>query len=32
VKTGESRTRGAPNSWRLSEAGEQVLRDVPAVY
>ena len=32
VKTGESRTRGAPNSWRLSEAGERVLRDVPAVY
>lgn len=32
VKAGESRTRGAPNSWRLSEAGERVLRDVPAVY
>jgi AcrR family transcriptional regulator len=32
MKTGESRTRGAPNAWRLSEAGEQVLRDVPAVY
>jgi AcrR family transcriptional regulator len=32
VKVGESRTRGAPNSWRLSGAGEQVLRDVPAVY
>ena len=30
VKTGEGRTRGAPNSWRLSELGEQVLRGVPA--
>lgn len=30
VKTGEGRTRGAPNSWRLSEFGEQVLRGVPA--
>lgn len=26
VKMGESRTRGAPNSWRLSEQGELVLK------
>jgi DNA-binding MarR family transcriptional regulator len=26
VKIGEGRTRGAPNSWRLTERGEVVLR------
>ncbi len=29
VKMGEGRTRGAPNSWRLSEQGELVLKAVP---
>jgi AcrR family transcriptional regulator len=28
---GEGRTRGAPNSWRLTERGEAVLRGVSAV-
>jgi AcrR family transcriptional regulator len=28
LKTGEGRTRGAPNSWCLSERGELVLADV----
>ncbi len=32
VKMGEGRTRGAPNSWGLSEFGEQVLRGVPAEH
>ena len=32
VKTGEGRTRGAPNSWCLTEFGEQVLTDVPDSY
>jgi AcrR family transcriptional regulator len=32
VKTGEGRTRGAPNSWCLTEFGEQVLKDVPDSY
>jgi AcrR family transcriptional regulator len=27
VKAGETRTRGAPNSWRLSERGELLLRE-----
>jgi AcrR family transcriptional regulator len=27
AKAGEARTRGAPNSWRLTERGELVLRD-----
>jgi DNA-binding PadR family transcriptional regulator len=27
TKIGEGRTRGAPNSWCLSERGELVLRD-----
>lgn len=27
AKAGEARTRGAPNSWRLTEPGELVLRD-----
>jgi DNA-binding MarR family transcriptional regulator len=27
AKEGEARTRGTPNSWRLTERGEAVLRD-----
>jgi len=30
AKMGESRTRGAPNSWRLTERGERVLRSASA--
>jgi AcrR family transcriptional regulator len=30
VKMGEGRSRGAPNSWRLSERGELVLKAAPA--
>jgi DNA-binding MarR family transcriptional regulator len=29
VKIGEGRTRGAPNSWSLSEQGELVLKAAP---
>jgi hypothetical protein len=31
AKDGEARTRGAPNSWRLTERGELVLGDASAV-
>lgn len=30
TKIGEGRTRGAPNSWRLTEHGELILRDASA--
>jgi len=30
AKAGETRTRGAPNSWRLSERGELLLREASA--
>ncbi len=32
AKVGEGRTRGAPNSWHLTERGELVLRDMSAEY
>jgi hypothetical protein len=32
MKTGEGRSRGAPNSWGLTESGELTLRGVPAAY
>jgi AcrR family transcriptional regulator len=32
MKTGEGRSRGAPNSWCLTESGDLVLRGVPATY
>ncbi|MGD0453256.1 MAG: MarR family transcriptional regulator [Solirubrobacteraceae bacterium] len=31
AKAGEARTRGAPNSWRLTERGELLLRDASPV-
>jgi AcrR family transcriptional regulator len=32
VKTGEGRTRGAPNSWCLTELGDLVLKGAPVSY
>jgi AcrR family transcriptional regulator len=32
MKTSEGRSRGAPNSWCLTESGEMVLQGVPAAY
>jgi AcrR family transcriptional regulator len=32
AKVGEGQTRGAPNSWQLTERGDQLLRGVSAEY